>query len=159
MVNEHTRKYLSLMSLRIWEVQIKIKMKCHFSPTRLVKLKMSYHMVCLYECNETKTLIYSWRDVSTTVLGGNLAASKKIKNGHTLWPRRSSTSRSAAQRHCYENAPKGMCVRAPTTSLEMQDQTLLDVLWCIHTTLWFFFKQILQFDFVNVYIQVPGCYN
>ena len=62
-VNERTRKYLSLMSLRIWEVQIKTKMKCHFSPTRLVKLKMCYHMVCLHECNETKPLIYSWQDV------------------------------------------------------------------------------------------------
>ena len=35
-------------------------MRCHFSPTRLVKIKVSYHIVYLREFSEAKSLIYSW---------------------------------------------------------------------------------------------------
>lgn len=64
MANEHARKCLRLISLEIWDMQVKTKMRCHFSPTRLAKMKMSIHVVCLWECSDTKTLIYSWWDVA-----------------------------------------------------------------------------------------------
>lgn len=59
MANEHGRKCLSLISLGIWEAQMRRKMKCYFSPTRLVKIKMSYPIMCLWEYSETKPLTYS----------------------------------------------------------------------------------------------------
>lgn len=61
MATEHTRKCLSFVMENLGSINE--DMRCHFSPTTLVKMKMPYHMVCLWECSETNTLICSWWDV------------------------------------------------------------------------------------------------
>lgn len=45
MATEHTRKCLSFVMENLGSINE--DMRCHFSPTTLVKMKMPYHMVCL----------------------------------------------------------------------------------------------------------------
>ena len=54
--------------------------------------------------------------------------------------------------------PEGTYLRVTATSLEMQDTGLVRYAVMYSHSL-VFLKQILQFGFVNVYIQAPGCYN
>lgn len=75
---------------------------------------------------------------SPIILEGNLAAFMKMKNLHTLWPRRSSTNRSPTQRNCHSYDPEACTWELLQHCWKYKIETLLDTLWYIHTTVFFF---------------------
>lgn len=112
-------------------------MRCHFSSTRLVKMKMPHHMVCLWECSETNTLLYSWWDVVQPFC--------KVIWQH-LWKGKLCTPYDPGgvplpglqHRQTVPHMLQKICTWVLLQHCwKYKIWTLLDILWCIHTTVFF----------------------